>query len=332
MTTTPPLSITIESNVINFWKQGVFHYFSGLNGLKIQYAYFFNKLTSPSIVVSSGRCESYLKYQETLYELSQRGYNVFILDHRGQGLSDRLLPNLEKGYVKHFDDYAHDLYQFITTVVLPITKNRLPYILAHSMGGAITIRTLQLYPRVIERAALLSPMIAINTGGVPKALTSQIVTLGRNINQIFTKQPWYFLGQSNYQAKGFQNNPLSHSQKRYQKFIDLYNKHPTIQLGGVTFHWLYQALQAEKNIFLDLNKIKTPLCVLQASDDSIVDNKVQDLFCNKLHQLSPSLCPEKIINIEGAYHELLFEKDNIRTAAIEQVIQFFKGSTIDCGS
>lgn len=197
------------------------------------------------------------------------------------------------------------------------------------MGGAITVRMLQLYPRIIEKAALLSPMIAINTGGFPKVLTSQIVALGRNINQMFTKQPWYFLGQSNYKAKNFQNNYLSHSQKRYQSFIDLYKNRPDIQLGGVTFHWLYQALQTEKNLFLDLNKIKTPLCVLQASDDNIVDNNIQDLFCNKLHQLSPNLCPEKVVNIEGAYHELLFEKDNIRATAIEQVIQFFERSTSD---
>ena len=329
MTNTSPLPSPIESNVKFFWKTGVFHYFHGLNDIKVQYAYFFNKLTSPSIVISSGRCESYLKYQETLYELYQRGYNVFILDHRGQGLSDRLLPNADKGYVKHFDDYAYDLYTFITTTVLPITKGKAPYLLAHSMGGAITIRMLQLYPSVIKRAVLLSPMIGINTGGLPKSVSSKIVIFGKRFNLFFTKNPWYFLGQSNYKVKNFHQNKLTHSQKRYQTFIDLYKRHPEIQLGGVTFHWLYQALKIEKKIFLNLNKIQTPLCILQASDDNIVDNKIQDLFCNTLHQLSPQLCPEKVIEIEGAYHELLFEKDEIRSLAIEQLLQFFERSSSD---
>ena len=39
------------------------------------------------VVISSGRTESLLKYDETVYDLHSAGYSVFIHDHRGQGLS-----------------------------------------------------------------------------------------------------------------------------------------------------------------------------------------------------------------------------------------------------
>ena len=47
------------------------------------------------------------------------------------------------------------------------------------------------------------------------------------------------------------------------------------------------------------DRIKTPLLVLQAGDDSVVDNAAQDAFC------ANACCEEgKPLRIEGAWHEL----------------------------
>src|SRR3990167_5314402 len=37
-----------------------------------------------TVVVVNGRTESYMKYQELAYELTQQGYQVLMFDHRGQ--------------------------------------------------------------------------------------------------------------------------------------------------------------------------------------------------------------------------------------------------------
>jgi len=318
-----------------FWEKGNFDVFKGKNEIKLHYAHFNKPTNHPNtstILISQGRCESYLKYKETLYELHEQGYQIFILDHRGQGLSERLLEDSHKGYVDKFDDYAEDLYQFTNTIIKPQLGDTKLYLLGHSMGCAIALRMFQLYPNIINKAALLSPMIAINTGFIPYFLASIIVGLGKKVNQLFSKHPWYFLGQRLYKAKPFDDNLLTQCTIRYKAIYDLYSKENKIQLGGVTIHWLVEALKAERNIFTHLAKINTQLCVLQASSDKVVSNKKQTLFCQKLHQMSPELIAKKPIIIKNAHHELLFEKDKIRAESIDKVLQFFKSTTTDLGS
>ena len=91
---------------------------------------------SASVVISSGRIESLVKYKELVYELYQNGYSVFIHDHRGQGMSGRLALNLQIGYVSDFDDYLQDLNIFVEQVVKPNSVAQLK-LLCHSMGSAI---------------------------------------------------------------------------------------------------------------------------------------------------------------------------------------------------
>jgi lysophospholipase len=327
--------IQLGNNVNNgqnmFWEQGFFSFFKSKDDLNIHYAHFEHSPTSPIIVISPGRCESYLKYKETIFELYQSGYSVFIVDHRGQGLSSRMLTNKYKGYVKKFDDYADDLYQFISTVVAPLSGNVLPYILAHSMGCAITLRMLQLYPNVVKKAVLLSPMIAINTGPLPYLLALNIIKLADKLNQILAKESWYFFGQSDFKIKPFETNPLTHSENRYQAFVNLYQNNKAIQLGGVTVKWLYEAFKIEQVIFSDLNKISTPICLFQASKDIVVNNKKQDEFCRLLNDVSPELITAKPVVIEGAYHELLFETDSIRDETLTQIRQFFSVASTTSG-
>jgi len=317
------LSNTNKDTQEDFWKKGVFSTFKGKKNLNISYAHFKHSSTAPVIVISPGRCESYLKYQETVFELCRSGYNVFLIDHRGQGLSDRMLTNPYKGYVENFDDYADDLHYFITAIVIPNSNNTFPYLLAHSMGCAITIRMLQLYPNVLKKAVLLSPMIAINTGPLPHFIAHGIVRALEKINQKLSKEPWYFIGQTDYKIRKFDKNLLTHCKKRFQDFVDLYQNNKDIQLGGVTIKWLYEAFKTEQAIFSNLDNIQTPLALFQGSEDKIVDNQKQDKFCSLLHSVSPQIITPKPIVIDGAYHELLFEVTSLRQETISQIDQFF---------
>ncbi len=67
-----------------------------------------------TVVVVNGRTESYLKYQELAYELTQQGYQVLMFDHRGQGLSTRLTDNPHKGHIEDFQQYVDDMHQLIS--------------------------------------------------------------------------------------------------------------------------------------------------------------------------------------------------------------------------
>jgi len=93
------------------------------------------------------------------------------MDHRGQGLSERALENLHKSYVENFQYYISDLNIFIQNIVNPHcsfnNKFHKPYLLAHSMGGAIAARYLQDHPNswglmvVACQTLLLSPSLML---------------------------------------------------------------------------------------------------------------------------------------------------------------------------
>ncbi len=337
-TTEQQLTQRFNNEIKALWHKGTFDYFAGVNDTRINYAAFvknsfeknaeINNDNRRCVVIVPGRSEGYLKYQELTFDLYQQGYDIFIIDHRGQGLSERLLPNRHKGYVDSFDDYSADLHVFIEQIVSQHCPDK-PYLLAHSMGGIIAARYLQKHPEAIKAAVLSSPMIAINGGGFPKWLTKVLINSAEQLNQWLSNEAWYFLGQSDikeevYQVKNFSNNPLMQSQVRYQKFTQLYQSIPEIQLGGVTVHWLAQALKAENEVFDHLKALVTPTLVLQASADSIVDNFAQDKFCLQLNKHHPKSCPNgRPIVIEHARHELFFEADQYRAQAIQHMLTWF---------
>jgi lysophospholipase len=87
------------------------------------------------LIISPGQTESSLKYAEVLYDLKDLGYSIYIIDHRGQGLSDRTLPGTTLSHVNRFKDYVDDFTTFVKDVVHP-ENYRHSVIIAHSMGGA----------------------------------------------------------------------------------------------------------------------------------------------------------------------------------------------------
>jgi lysophospholipase len=329
-TTEQQLSNHSISAIEDFWQQGQFGEFNGVDNIRINFARFTNPANKRCLIISSGRSEAYLKYKELSFDFFQQGFNIFILDHRGQGLSQRMLANQQQGYVNNFDDYAEDLHYFISDIVnvncqteLATTKNKL-YLLAHSMGGAIALRYLQKHPNIIDAAVLSSPMIAFNNGGLPQWLSNAVITSGDKINHWFGNSPWYFFAQQDYQVDEFIDNPLTHSKIRFQRFLAIYQQVPKIQLGGVTIHWLQQAIKTTKAIFTDLNKLTTPILVIQSGADSVVDNNAQNEFCAQLHKLQPKSCANgQPIVVDEAKHELFFENDKYRQKALSNALNWF---------
>ncbi|WP_314928115.1 alpha/beta fold hydrolase [Aeromonas piscicola] len=322
---THPYPLTSETEVAtlyqqtlpDFWREhAVEREFKGKDGVTIRYAALRQAKVDRAILIVNGRVESYLKYQELAWDLWRQGYSLYLIDHRGQGLSDRLLDDQEKGYVDQFDDYVLDLKQFHDQVIVADQPAKL-FLLAHSMGGAISALYLERWPDDIKAAVLSSPMMGINLGGLPKwlaqGLAASIDTVGSWLGE-----PPYGPGQGSYQSHEFAENGLSHSKPRYQAFRQLYEQRPQIKLGGVTAHWIREGIAAGDSAIAAADRIKTPLLLLQAGEDSVVDNVAQDAFCARAR------CEGgKPLRIEGAWHELFMESDPQRQAALNATLAFF---------
>lgn len=277
------------------------------------------------VLISPGRIEGAIKYPELVWELGQQGYAVAIIDHRGQGFSDRLTPNPHHGHVHHFDDFVDDFAGFVRATEAQILKHyghELPtYLVAHSMGGAIAALYLARYPHQVKAAVLSSPMFGIQTGWIPHWLAVAVTRGGAFLNQIFSPgKPWYFFGTGDYVEVPFSDNQLSHSDARYHTFREHYQEHPEVQLGGPTFRWIAEALSAARRAIAEAGDIHIPVLVVQAGGDAVVDSEAQqDFVCALSHPYS------QLMVVEDAKHEIFIESDAYREPVVKRLLAWFAG-------
>ncbi len=265
-----------------------------------------------NVVIISGRTEFMRKYAELLYDLRLSGYRFFIYDHRGQGESERLLTDTRKGYVNHFKDYVSDLEQFMNTVVKTTGADN-TYFLAHSMGGAIATRYVIEHPESVTAMVASSPMFQASTGNILPAVAYQLL----NIFIFVGQGESYTLGRSAEDwQQSFVLNEVTTSEARYDYAQQEWKENNALIVAGPTHRWLKEALDIGFWIMPRAELIKTPLLVLQAGDETVVDPASEADVCQQAAHCSVSMFP-------GAKHQLLMEQDNIRNEVIKQSLAFF---------
>ncbi|MCF1426472.1 MAG: alpha/beta fold hydrolase [Shewanella sp.] len=304
-----------QQQLAAFWEQVGTGFISGSKGCNIAWCSIRHPHSNKAIVISNGRVESFLKYQELIFDLYQQGYSVYALDHRGQGLSGRMTVNPCKGHVGQFDDYVDDLHSLIQEIVFPARHKQL-FLLGHSMGGCIGTLYLQKHPDTFKAAAFSAPMYGIRLPA-PKAI---IRILAKLLDKLSANEPWYVLGGTDYKCQPFADNDLTHSQARYGVYRALYQSKPQIQLGSPTNHWLVQALDACERAIEAARSTRVPLLILQAENDTIVDNSGQN-------DALGGLCQKLVI--PGARHEIFIETDERRNQALQAVLAFFERHCVD---
>jgi len=284
--------------------------FTGKDGVRIEYAVYERDDEKGALVIVNGRTESYLNYREVIYDLEKSGLSIYTFDHRGQGLSGRMLADPSKGHVERYEDYLDDMKTFMETVVDKKPHDKV-FALAHSMGGGVTTLYAQRHPGEFDGLILSSPMIEIDFGVVPgvavRYLASflDMVGLGR----------MYAPGKGPFEPEEFDGNPLTHSRVRLDNKMRENQKYGAIRLGGATVRWVVQMIKMTGELRENAAKIKVPTLLLQASEDRIVNPAGHDEICRK----APN-CQKVVIN--GARHEMLMESDPVRNVVMEKIIGF----------
>ncbi|WP_413113078.1 alpha/beta fold hydrolase [Thaumasiovibrio sp. DFM-14] len=281
----------------------------GKHNLPLYWMSFTHHKAQGVVVVLNGRVETCWKYQEICYDLFQQGYDVYTFDHRGQGHSPRLSEKADLGHIDCFDYFVDDAHTFLRTIVKP-ARYQHSHLLAHSMGG--TIATLLLTQHAFTSAALCAPMYGIALSPIMKRIARPCLQL----LDWWKGEPGFAPKQGPYINKPFENNVLTHSETRYRWFRQLYQSHPQLRLGGASRQWVIQATKAAQQCRKIKPPLGTPLLILQADKEAIVDNEIQIQVAKQLDA--------KLTAVANAKHEILFESDPIRTAALNEIFAFFK--------
>lgn len=275
------------------------------DGIRSRYALFRPRghTRRGTVVVLQGRNETIEKYFETVRDLERRSLAAALLDWRGQGGSDRMLRNPQRGHVESFATYADDLERFFDEVVLP--DCRPPYhVLAHSTGGLVALLCAPRLVNRIQRIVLTAPLIEFAGAA---GSTAWIGRLAATLHALGLGSMYLGSGRRSPEPGPFEGNALTSDPGRHARNAALFRAHPELFLGGPTVAWVRAACIASATI-RDPDfaaQIRTPVLMIAAGADSVVSTPA-------IERQAALLRSGSSLTLDGARHEILQEADRFR--------------------
>lgn len=270
-----------------------------------------------TVVLLPGRNEYIEKYFETADDLAQRGYGTAILDWRGQGGSERLLANANRGYVESFGDYVRDLDALFEQVVLPDCRGPY-YILAHSTGVLIALLASPSLANRVRRMVLCAPLLGL---AASSSTTVWVRRLARFLYAIGLGK-MYMPGRRNrLKTPDFSPAALSSDPKRFNRNRATVTAWPGLAINGPTVAWTRAMFRAVEQVTEPefMARLHIPSLTLAAGGDRVVSNRAIEAYVQHLRSGS-------LLTIDGARHELLQEADRFREQALAAFFAFVEGT------
>ncbi len=253
-----------------------------------------------TILLQQGHNEFIEKYYETVQELIDRNFNVICFDWRGQGMSDRMINNMNKQYIENFSIHNEDINFIIKNIIKENFQEPLIGI-GHSMGGHILLASQELIKNEFKAIILSAPMLGFKNESLLFILVG--------IMNFFNNKERYFPGSKPNMGKEtpFDQNDLTSDFDRYTRTQKLVKKQPNLRLWGVTNSWVNAVKENMLRIRKDgwAENIETKILIFNPLKDKVVDSAKTIKMAKKLPNCN-------IINIENVEHEILMEKDKYR--------------------
>ncbi len=272
------------------------------DGAKLRVAAFPVAAAKGTVMLLTGWSEFIEKYIEVVTDLQSRGFNVAMMDWRGQGLSSRMLPAVpEKGHILSFGTHEGDL-KYVAEHFLKLRFSGAYYLMAHSMGAAIGLLVLSDGYDLFDRAIFSSPMTRIFPEFMKRIIVRFLARTGTVIGMERTSLPFV-----REHARKFEGNNLTHDERRHTMYRRLLDAAPNAALHGPTFGWLNAAVEALFRLNKPgcLDNVNIPVQIVAAGSDHTVDGHNSKRLADQYPGID-------IVVVNDAYHELLMETDEYR--------------------
>ena len=303
------------------------------DGWPVRSLYWPAKQNGPgSILLLTGRADFAEKYAETLHDLIDAGWGVATFDWRGQGRSGRVGDDSMKGDAPAggFDRWLADLDTLIGWFhrVLPPPW----FAIGHSMGGHLLLRHLAGENCEFERAVLLAPMLGVSARplGAPLARLLARLMVGLGLGHRYVAGGGPRLPREPGSARQLL---LTTDPERYGDEGWWVEQNPALALGSSTWGWLAAAFASLDALLKPprglrgtgegarrvpaLQRITTPVLVLVAEPDGLVDNAIT-------RNAVATMAHATLEAVPGAGHELLREASDIRARVLARVTDFLQ--------
>lgn len=265
-------------------------------------------------VMVTGFREFIEKQFETVRDLAAHGIAVWCLDWRGQGGSARPRRWPTRPRARRFERDAADLAEFAAAKL----ARGLPRVLiAHSMGGAIALLTLNARPDLFDAAVLSSPMLGLRLGRVPPTslrwITGPMRIAGLGARLVpGTKRRWPPARLPSPERSRATSDP-----ERCRLHHAWLAADPSLRVDGPTFGWIDATLAILGRIGKAefLAAIETPILIGSAGRDAVVSRAA--------HRRAARLLPDcTLVELPESKHEPFLEQDSIRDFWLDRVDRF----------
>jgi lysophospholipase len=265
-----------------------------------------------TVLIFPGRTEYIEKYGITAKALTAAGYATLAVDWRGQGLADRLIGDPNLGHVGDFAEYQHDVDALLAHAA-DLGLPRPFYLIAHSMGGCIGLRSLS--SGLDVKAAMFSaPMWGIQMPRATRSFAWSLSTLSLSLN--FDERVVPGQSATSYLLQQpFAGNMLTNDPEIYADLRAQITAHPELGLGGPTLRWLNKSLHEMRHLARQPSPA-TPCIAFLGSNEAIVD---PDAIRSRMARWPGGVLHE----IKGGQHEMLMDKPEMRDSVTTRTIAHF---------
>jgi lysophospholipase len=267
-----------------------------------------------ALLFLGGRGDIFEKYFEAFDHWHRDGWWTDSFDWRGQGGSGRLGADPKCGHAADFGQWIDDLSGFVAQWR---ERTAGPHVIvAHSMGGHLTLRALAEKRIAPAAVVLVAPMLGLRSAPFGPRLAARVAALMTRIGRP-DRLAWKVNERPGVPNSGRQAL-LTHDPDRYADELWWKEQIPEISVGPPSWAWAAEAYRSTLALEASsrLGEVKVPILLLGASADQLVDPRAIERVAARL--------PNATLRMWGpeSAHEILREADPVRIAALAEIDAF----------
>ncbi|KJZ19830.1 alpha/beta hydrolase [Loktanella sp. S4079] len=296
---------------------GAAHWLRTTDGLRIRVGHWKKANAKGTVLIFPGRTEFIEKYGRAAKALHKRGLASVVIDWRGQGISDRMVANRAIGHVASFADFQHD----VAALLAYANAQNLPkpyYLIAHSMGGCIGLRSL-LNGLDVKAAMFSAPMWGIQMSVALRPIAWGLSAMSRQLGFDETLAPGQF--EKPYVLRAaFEGNTLTNDRDMFETLGRQLRSYPDLGLGGPSLRWLNTSLREMHRLSALPSPTNIPCLTFLGSKEAIVDPA-------RIHERMASWPDGQLRVIAGGQHEMMMDSPTFQAKIFDATVSHFLDTT-----